>query len=158
MADRIVGFTGSRAGITSHQRETLKKLLLMINPIEAHHGECIGSDAAFHGIVQDTLPECHIVGHPPKVDTYRVVLSGYFREEDRRGYQDCGGDIVQACTLMVVCVKSHKRFDNTQKRDDKMDNRYRTTPWHVINLAKDAGRELVVVYPDGMVERTEARN
>jgi len=59
-----VGFTGTRAGMTSEQRTTVNRLLRELAPIWAHHGDCIGSDDQFHDLAK--LAGAKIMLHPPE--------------------------------------------------------------------------------------------
>ncbi len=158
MTDRIVGFTGSRTGITDAQKRIVEKMLGMIHPIEVHHGECVGADAAFHEIVKETLPECHIIGHPPKSDILQAKLEGYFREEKPLGYLNRDQKIVDACTILIGCPKIGRKFtDLVDRATSKYGNQYRSGTWYTINYALKTGKEVVIVNPDGTIDRTEAK-
>ena len=61
----IIGFTGSRYGMSQHQQAALIDLLAVSLPDEAHHGMCIGADAQFHELIRKLYPKCRIIGHPP---------------------------------------------------------------------------------------------
>ena len=159
MIDRIVGFTGSRAGITDAQKRIVTKMLGMIRPVEAHHGECVGADAMFHEIVREALPECHIIGHPPLYNsTLWARLAGYYREEDPLPYLERDRSIVEACGILIGCPKIGRRFTNLVDRaTSKYGNQYRSGTWYTINYALKMGKEVVIVNPDGTIDRTEAK-
>ena len=42
----IIGFTGSRKGMTGEQAAVVMRLLL--SATEGHHGDCVGADEQFH--------------------------------------------------------------------------------------------------------------
>lgn len=47
----ILGFTGSRRGVTTDQVEAIKQIIDDVSPVaSAHHGDAIGADAIFHEI------------------------------------------------------------------------------------------------------------
>lgn len=60
----LMGFTGTRNGMTKEQWTAVVRLVRMHQPTEVHHGCCLGADAEFHWIVRRELPSCRIVGHP----------------------------------------------------------------------------------------------
>lgn len=71
-----VGFTGSRKGMSQHQKEQFALEILRINPTEFHHGDCIGADAEAHDIVREFLPDTKIVVHPPLSNVARAFRVG----------------------------------------------------------------------------------
>jgi len=155
MTSRTVGFTGSRAGLTDAQKNTVAQLLKWIKPDEVHHGECVGADANFHEIVRGVLPQCHIIGHPPLMVTYHASLKGYYREEKRKGYLKRDNDIVDACDILIGCPKIGRTFQVVERT---ALNPYRGGAWYTINYAQKVGKEIVIVKPDGSIERQEARS
>lgn len=71
-----VGFTGTREGMSQHQKEQFALKIVEINPREFHHGDCLGADAEAHDIVRLFLPDTKIVIHPPARDYCRAYKSG----------------------------------------------------------------------------------
>lgn len=61
---RVVGFTGTRQGMTALQRESFAREIQRFSPTIFHHGCCTGADEEAHNIVRELFPECIIVGHP----------------------------------------------------------------------------------------------
>ena len=55
LAGRVmrVGFTGTREGLTSAQRDALREVLRALAPSVLAHGDCVGSDAAAHAVARD---------------------------------------------------------------------------------------------------------
>lgn len=47
----ILGFTGTRQGMTTAQRKTVLSLIKRIDPDKVLHGDCTGSDAEFHAMI-----------------------------------------------------------------------------------------------------------
>lgn len=60
-----VGFTGTREGMSQHQKEQFALKIYDLNVTEFHHGDCIGADADAHDIVRAIFPHIKIVIHPP---------------------------------------------------------------------------------------------
>ena len=71
-----LGFTGTREGMSQHQKEQFALKILELNPIEFHHGDCEGADAQAHDIVRMFLPDTKIVIHPPESDYMRAYKVG----------------------------------------------------------------------------------
>jgi hypothetical protein len=71
-----IGFTGTQIGMSQHQKEQFVLKLLELDPIEFHHGDCIGADAEAHDIVREFLPNVIIHIHPPIISSKRAHKSG----------------------------------------------------------------------------------
>ena len=76
-----IGFTGSREGMSSSQKEQFVMKLYELGPTEFHHGDCEGADGEAHDIVREFFPDVKITGHLPKSFAKRA-----FRECDE--YKD----------------------------------------------------------------------
>jgi hypothetical protein len=63
-----IGFTGSREGMSTHQKEQFVLKLNELGVTEFHHGDCAGADAQAHDIIREFFPNVKIVVHPPKSD------------------------------------------------------------------------------------------
>lgn len=87
----IVGFTGTREGMSQLQKEQFVVKLFELDIHEFHHGDCIGADADAHDIVREFFPNVKIVTHPPdktrtqafrKGDESRVPAPYIMRDKD----------------------------------------------------------------------------
>jgi hypothetical protein len=97
----IVGFTGSRAGMTARQLARVREVLEQAT--EAHHGDCVGGDAEVHAIaIELGVP---VVIHPPDKQKHRACCQGAVRAEPERPYLRRNRDIVRACDLLVAAPK-----------------------------------------------------
>lgn len=63
--DVIVGFTGTRKGMTNAQKNTLRHVLNRVCPSMFRHGDCVGADEEAHGVVRSLDPDVKIIIHPP---------------------------------------------------------------------------------------------
>lgn len=68
-----VGFTGTRHGMTAAQSCEVDKWLSTHEVRVGHHGDCVGADAEFHGLL--VKREVAIVIHPPENDSARAFCS-----------------------------------------------------------------------------------
>jgi len=104
----IVGFSGSREGMTMIQREKVKAVLSTLLPEEAHHGDCVGSDEGFHELCRELTREqlitVYIVVHPPMADQFRAFCEG---DETRppKAYIGRNRDIVSEVGALIACPK-----------------------------------------------------
>jgi hypothetical protein len=105
-----LGFTGTRDGMTQHQRERLQRILDEHGwrIIEAHHGDCIGADEEFHDLVAATLGVDILWVHPPLVSKYRA-----FKQSPHilpaRGYLERDRDIVDMTDALIATPKTKLR-------------------------------------------------
>lgn len=78
-----VGFTGSRDGMSQHQKEQFVITFDSLGVTEFHHGDCVGADAQAHDIVREFFPAVKIVVHPPRLTYKRAGRIGdEMREPD----------------------------------------------------------------------------
>lgn len=74
MKYEIVGFTGTRKGMTDAQANAVRVILSELKPKQVHHGDAVGADAQFHGI--NAALGIAIVVHPPLNVTWQAHLKG----------------------------------------------------------------------------------
>lgn len=75
-ASMIIGFTGTRHGMSERQRAEFEKLIIKYRPTEFRHGDCIGADDQAATMVYRLAAEinftCEIVGHAPVDEAHRA--------------------------------------------------------------------------------------
>jgi hypothetical protein len=128
----IVGFTGSRQGMTQAQREAVVEVLM--EATEAHHGDCVGADREFHEICEELGID--VVLHPPTDPKLRAWCHAT-RVEEPRPYLERNRQIVKAAELMVATPK---------EKVEPPPSRGQGT-WSCIRYARKLKRELLVVFP-----------
>ena len=86
----VIGFSGTRRGMSTRQKLDLVTKLQELSVTEFHHGDCIGADAEAHDIVRDQFPDIQIVVHPPNDDKQRawrrgdvILPTGYYLNRNR---------------------------------------------------------------------------
>lgn len=143
-----VGFTGTRRGLTARQREALPGVLFALwakhLPV-LRHGDCVGADEEAHRIAKGPKAlslyrdvGAWVVVYPPLKEVYRAFCDGdtvmpaadYLVRDDH---------IARACKVLVACPKN--RFEETQ-----------SGTWFTVRRARQYGKPVVVVWPDGDVE------
>lgn len=138
--DVSVGFTGSRSAPTSLAMECLQIVLEKnIDVImEFHHGDCVGSDAAFFGMMNHLNPSIPSICHPPDDDKYRAWTPSSLVLEPKP-YLERNHNIVDAVHLMIAMpAQSHEIL--------------RSGTWATIRYAKKKQTDVMLIYPDGQHE------
>ena len=132
-----IGFTGSRHGLTGPQRHTLWRLLSewLADPAEAHHGDCLGADAAFHDLIRELWPSCHVCVHPPANTSLRAYKHGDFVMTPKP-YLERDRAIVEAVTVLIACPSTDApaRHSGT---------------WYTYNYAKQRDWPRILIRPNG---------
>lgn len=104
----IIGFTGTRKGMTDEQCSYVELALRQLDATEFHHGDCIGADSQAAYLVR-SMGNIKIVCHPPVRDAYRafVPLRPMDRSVPPKSYIDRNRDIVDACEHLLVAPQSN---------------------------------------------------
>lgn len=140
----IVGFTGTKEGLTTEQSKTMLNLLTIIaivGDVSAVHGDCIGGDTSFHSACVSLeigvliLPGCAADGSSPS----RSHCQGAFAVRESKPYRDRDLDIATIADFMFVCPK---------ERDEQI----RSGTWMTYRMARKLGKVCVVIFPDGGFE------
>lgn len=138
----VLGFTGTRNGLTVMQSERLNLQLRFLEPAEARHGDCIGGDEQFHAKCMN-LPVWRIVVHPPDNDTLRAFCGGsddtQVTQVGMKPYLVRNRDIVDASDVMIACPKESEEV-------------MRSGTWTTIRYARKIGKPLLIIYPDGTTQ------
>lgn len=128
----IIGFTGTRSGMTTFQRKRLTSFLEHSKG-EFHHGDCIGSDAQAHDIAEKTM-ECVI--HPPLKNVARAFKKAKVIHEPK-DYLKRNLAIVEICELLIATPGSSTE-----------ESRGSGT-WATIRYARRAKKRTIIIHPDG---------
>lgn len=136
---QVAGFTGSRHGISSPQRENLMKFICEARPLKVHHGDCLGADAEMHMLCR--IMPVPVVIHPPLDNHYRAFCQPGPSDEIRepKSYLGRDWDIVTETNYLVACPRQNKRPRSN----------IGSGTWTTVSYAEDAGMGTIVFYPDG---------
>lgn len=128
-----IGFTGTQGQMTSNQVLQVIRLLENLKPSEVHHGDCVGSDAFFHKLVRQTLPQTLIVIHPPFDPKKRAFCEGDLILE-AKPYLERNHDIVNQTSALIATPKTQHEV-------------LRSGTWATIRTAKKLNKNLYIVLP-----------
>lgn len=131
-----LGFTGTQNGLTLAQRNALRALLNSLPIDEFHHGDCIGADAAAHGMV---VHRAKVYIHPSDRKDKRAFCTGAAVVHRPKPPLDRNHDIYAPVDTMVACPKT--TFEER-----------RSGTWATVRHAFKAGKPVTVVWPDGRVQ------
>lgn len=132
----VVGFTGTKDGLTVLQLAALEQLLGSVPAgRELHHGDCVGADDAAHRIARAL--SWRVVVHPPlnqrracgHLGDVRLPPADFLQRNDA---------IVRATGLLVACPAT----DVEQERSGT---------WSTVRRARARRRPIGLVLPDGTV-------
>lgn len=138
----VIGFTGSRAGMSVAQQEQLSSFLNTFDPTTyVHHGCCVGSDEQFNEICL-TLGKFYITGHPgvdidgrPKNRSTCPVHTIWPEKQ----YLDRNRDIVGVSNVLIATPNT-------------MVEERRSGTWSTIRYATASSKNVVLIFPDGSVK------
>lgn len=130
----IIGFTGTRTGMTSEQKRIFGIILFDQHAAtEFHHGDCIGADAEAHTIAR--YFGLRVVIHPP-ADRRQRAFRHAAETRPEAGFLVRNRRIVHACDLLVA----------TPKLDAE---EVRSGTWSTVRHAAKVGRKTIIILPDG---------
>ena len=135
----IVGFTGTRKGMTSVQATVVTRLMLKAD--EAHHGDCIGADEQFHALCLHM--EIPVVLHPPEDDKLRAFCPGAERIHEPLPYLIRNRIIVDDTEFLIAVPKEAEEPDVGRGQGT----------WSTIRYARRSKKPFRVVWPE-LIGRT----
>jgi len=121
-----IGFTGTREGMSQHQKEQFVVLMLDLKPTEFHHGDCEGADAEAHDIVRMFFPHVKIVVYPPK-SSYRQAFKSGDEHKEPEAYLSRDKKIVDSTDFLI----------GAPKQDNEI---IRSGTWTTIRHARKTGK------------------
>lgn len=134
----IIGFTGTRHGMTDEQYDAVKELVRIhdyFHDITFHHGDCVGADQEAHGIV--TKFNIRTVVHPPVMTSLRAYCKGWL-VLDPKPYDQRNLDIVAASDLVIAAPANEHELP------------YGGT-WQVVRFSRKLNKPCKIVLPSGVV-------
>lgn len=133
---RIVGFTGTRRGLTAAQRDSLRRELG--NVTRFHHGDCVGADAEAHAIASalGAWRVSHPAAHAQRAFTEND------EERDPRPPLDRNHDIVDDSDELIACPGAYLE-------------ECRSGTWATVRYLRRSAPEkrLTIIWPNGSLKR-----
>lgn len=129
----IIGFTGTRAGMTSLQKDLVRTFLKMHDPTAVIHGDCVGADADFDvicaelGIVRYCYP-CTI--------TSQRAFTRAITKQSAKPPLERNHDIVDNSDELFACPKEMREI-------------LRSGTWATVRYAEKIGKTVYTFYSDG---------
>lgn len=128
-----IGFTGTRDGMTEHQKRTVDDLLAFHQPDWVHHGSCVGADYDFHQIARRL--SIKIKGHLP-INTSLMAKLDFDDENEPKSYLKRNADIVNETDWLIACPKESSK-------------QFKGGTWWTFHYANTRGLPITVIWPDG---------
>lgn len=140
---KIVGFTGTRNGLTEQQQKIVRGLFEFVEISELHHGACFGADAEaveIIGRMREGGWVCRIVAHPGDRGALSSQPSLAASDEvlPCRPMLERNRHIVDASGSMIACPA-------------EMQEEQRSGTWATIRYARKRKKDIAIVWPDGTI-------
>lgn len=130
----VVGFTGTRLGMSSKQLEQVQSILKNLNPKLVVHGGCKGADKEFHDIAlkqqrKIRIRPCgYLSSHHPQCEIMPV------KPPLKRNL-----DIIKDASVIIATPPTETEI-------------IRSGTWHTIRHAAKQKVKVIIVWPSGRVE------
>ncbi|KKK76317.1 hypothetical protein LCGC14_2864870 [marine sediment metagenome] len=127
----ILGFTGTRDGMSRKQFGAITALLRETMPSEVHHGGCKGADSGFHVLARRL--GIRIILHPSVITKHQVVFTA---DEVRPAepYLVRNHNIVDEVEGLIACPAEKQEV-------------LRSGTWATIRYARNKGVPVNVIFP-----------
>jgi hypothetical protein len=126
-----IGFTGTREGMTDHQKEQFVLKMQDLSPTEFHHGDCEGADAEAHDLVREFFPEVKIVVWPPN-SAYRRAFKVGDETKEPESYLIRDKKIVDTVEYLFGAPKQNNEI-------------IRSGTWTTIRYGRKTGKPVTVL-------------
>ena len=101
-----LGFTGTRDGMTDHQKLDLSFILKTWGVEGIHHGDCVGADAEAHDMAKSM--SLYVVIHPPIDPKLRAWCVGADEMRDELPYIERNHAIVDETNFLFVAPRTEE--------------------------------------------------
>ena len=140
----IIGFTGTRDGMTTRQRSAvefiIKKLTSEENPYRtelfAEHGDCVGADYEFNSVCLKQNIDTKV--RPCNLEDMRAYAKAEQIAEAIKPMKR-NQNIVDDATVMLACPPTEKELK-------------RSGTWATIRMTRKAKKLLYIIFPNGKIQ------
>jgi hypothetical protein len=130
-----IGFTGTREGMSSKQKEEIKQILQSYldkgKKIVVNHGDCLGADKDFHDICRSLSSDIVIRIYPPSDNKLRAYCKGDNILETKP-YLERNKDIINSCDILLACPKTK-------------EEELRSGTWYTIRYARENDKKFKII-------------
>jgi hypothetical protein len=137
---RVLGFSGTRAGLTRLQLRALENFIADHMPELGRHGDCLGADEDFHDMMVGVF-DLPVIIHPPMSDKWRAWCEGAQEVLPPKEYLARNDDILHKSDFIVACPRTYE------------EQRRGSGTWSMIRHALAEDAEVHVIYPKGETVR-----
>jgi hypothetical protein len=139
----ILGFTGTRKGLTEEQRNLLRLKLSapmpgsnppLLRAYALHHGGALGADDTAHWLALELQLAVHV--WPSNIPNQHATLGGEYVRHDEAPPLERNHTIVDQCDELIACP-------------GEMEEVLRSGTWATIRYARRIGKPITIIYPDG---------
>ena len=138
----IIGFTGTRDGMSPRQKRQFENIILLLRPTEFNHGDCIGADDEAVDIIWRLRQgtdifhpiRCRIVAHPPVDGKYQARNPHSDYHHPDAPYLVRNAEIAYSCDILIAAPKEKKE-------------QTRRGTWHTIRKAWEMGKTTIILSP-----------
>ena len=130
----IVGFTGTRQGMTPQQRQTFRHVILDKHTSMFVHGDCFGADAEAHALVHQLGIAIEI--RPCDFPNSRAHCEGATYVHPTTSAFARNRAIVDGCRILVATPAT-------------AEEQPKGGTWYTIRYARKVGRPTIIIHPDG---------
>ncbi len=139
----VIGFTGTRNGMTKEQKESFHSLIDAVSVKEFLHGDCVGSDEEAHNMVHELIEiakgeDIKIVGHPPKYKGYRAYCKCDVLLKPKE-YLARNKDIVDNSEILIATSATDKE-------------KLRSGTWSTVRYARKKNKLIYIIFPNGKIK------
>jgi hypothetical protein len=144
-----LGFTGTREGASENQKQWLADVFDQLKIDVLHHGACVGADELAHVLaIERKIP---VVVHPPVNPKYVAALcltgSAHVTIMPAKPYLNRDRDICSATQGLIALPRQLREPPPLQWGGT----------WYTVNYAVRLNKMVIICYPDGRIEKRNAR-
>lgn len=139
MADKVVGFTGTRSGLTKEQIFELSRIFVEHSDEYGIfiHGDCVGADAEADNIAYSV--GYRIKMRPCNLKYQRAFCKNGINIAEPIAPLERNRHIVDDSDIMIGCPKG-------------MEEERRSGTWATIRYSIKRKKKIIIIYPDGTLE------
>jgi hypothetical protein len=134
----IVGFTGTRRGLTRQQFMVIEAFFKDHVILEAHHGDCIGADEEFHDIC--LTYDVPVILHPPENPKLRAFCKHYRKVMPPRPFLERNHIIVDTCDVLLAAPREEQEPPVARGQGT----------WSTVRYARRSSKRFRVVWPEAV--------